>query len=66
MRRGSDHYFVTLQAVVDGASVGIGLFLALDADRAAGRIEMPFVDQISKGPKYHALMPLGVSISQGA
>ena len=53
-----DHFFVTLQAVVDGLGVGIGPFPTLDADRIAGRIETPFAEQFSKGSKYYALVPL--------
>jgi LysR family transcriptional regulator, glycine cleavage system transcriptional activator len=55
-----DHFFVTLQAVVDGLGVGIGPFPTLEADRAAGRIETPFPEQMSKGSKYYALVPLDV------
>ncbi|SAL86951.1 LysR family regulatory protein [Caballeronia arvi] len=55
-----DHFFVTLQAVVDGLGVGIGPFPTLDSDRAAGRIETPFPEQMSKGSKYYALVPLDV------
>ena len=55
-----DHFFVTLQAVVDGLGVGIGPFPTLDADREAGRIETPFADRLSKGSKYYALVPLDV------
>jgi len=55
-----DHFFVTLQAVVDGLGVGVGPFPTLDADREAGRIETPFADRLSKGSKYYALVPLDV------
>lgn len=53
-----DHFFVTLQAVVDGLGIGIGPFPTLDADRVAGRITTPFAELTSKGSKYYALVPL--------
>jgi DNA-binding transcriptional LysR family regulator len=41
-RRMFDHFFVTLQAVVDGLGVGIGPLPVLQADLAAGRLLTPF------------------------
>jgi DNA-binding transcriptional LysR family regulator len=41
-RRMFDHFFVTLQAVVDGIGVGIGPFPVLQADLVAGRLLTPF------------------------
>ncbi|SAL81535.1 LysR family regulatory protein [Caballeronia terrestris] len=53
-----DHFFVTLQAVVDGLGFGIGPFPTLDADCTAGRIQKPFPDLTCKGATYFALVPL--------
>ncbi|MFP3606035.1 LysR substrate-binding domain-containing protein [Paraburkholderia sp. SIMBA_053] len=53
-----DHFFVTLQAVVDGLGFGIGPFPTLDADCTAGRLQKPFPDLTSKGATYFALVPL--------
>jgi LysR family glycine cleavage system transcriptional activator len=53
-----DHFFVTLQAVADGLGFGIGPFPTLEADCAAGRIQMPFPEWVSKGSTYYALVPL--------
>lgn len=53
-----DHFFVTLQAVVDGLGFGIGPFPTLEADCAAGRVQQPFPDLLSKGSTYYALVPL--------
>jgi DNA-binding transcriptional LysR family regulator len=53
-----DHYFVTLQAVVDGLGLGIGPFPTLDAECAAGRIHKPFSSLSVPGSTYHALVPL--------
>ncbi|MFL9945862.1 LysR substrate-binding domain-containing protein [Paraburkholderia agricolaris] len=52
-----DHFFVTLQAVLDGLGFGIGPFPTLEADCAAGRLQMPFPRLTSKGATYHALVP---------
>jgi LysR family transcriptional regulator, glycine cleavage system transcriptional activator len=41
-RRVFDHFFVTLQALVDGLGVGVGPFPILQADLAAQRLVTPF------------------------
>jgi DNA-binding transcriptional LysR family regulator len=53
-----DHFFVTLQAVIDGLGFGIGPFPTLDADYAAGRLTKPFPGLSSPGSTYYALLPL--------
>jgi len=53
-----DHFFVTLQAVVDGLGFGIGPFPTLETDCAVGRVQMPFPDLTAKGSTYYALIPL--------
>jgi DNA-binding transcriptional LysR family regulator len=55
-----DHYFVVLQAVVDGLGFGIGPFPTLESDCAAGRLQRPFPSLLSKGATYYALVPLDV------
>lgn len=52
-----DHFFVTLQAVVDGLGFGIGPFPTLEIDCAAGRLQKPFPDLLSPGSTYYALVP---------
>jgi DNA-binding transcriptional LysR family regulator len=52
-----DHFFVTLQAVVDGLGFGIGPFPTLEAECAAGRLQTPFPTLRSLGPTYYALVP---------
>jgi LysR family transcriptional regulator, glycine cleavage system transcriptional activator len=52
-----DHYFVTLQAIIDGMGVGIGPFPTLDADLAAGRIAIPFPKIRAPGDTYYCLVP---------
>ena len=52
-----DHFFVTLQAVVDGMGLGIGPFPTLDSDLESGRIVTPFPKLISRGSEYFALVP---------
>jgi DNA-binding transcriptional LysR family regulator len=52
-----DHFFVTLQAVVDGMGLGIGPFPTLDSDLEQGRIVTPFPDLRSQGSEYYALVP---------
>jgi LysR family glycine cleavage system transcriptional activator len=53
-----DHYFVTLQAVVDGLGFGIGPFPTLEAECAAGRLQKPFPALRSLGSTFYALVPL--------
>lgn len=52
-----DHYFVTLQAIIDGMGIGIGTFPTLEADRAAGRIATPFDTVRAAGDTYFCLVP---------
>lgn len=52
-----DHYFVTLQAVVDGLGIGIGPFPTLHMDRDAGRLVTPFPDLLAPGATCYALVP---------
>jgi LysR family transcriptional regulator, glycine cleavage system transcriptional activator len=53
-----DHFFVTLQAVVDGLGFGVGPFPTLEAECTAGRLVRPFPELRSPGSTYHALVPL--------
>ena len=52
-----DHYFVTLQAVLDGLGIGIGPFPVLDADCTSGRLQTPFPNVVAPGATCHALVP---------
>ncbi|HEX2547084.1 MAG TPA: LysR substrate-binding domain-containing protein [Ramlibacter sp.] len=52
-----DHFFVTLQAVVDGMGIGIGPFPTLASDLELGRIVTPFPQLRSKGSDYFAVVP---------
>lgn len=52
-----DHFFVTLQAVVDGMGFGIGPFPTLASDLELGRIVTPFPEVRSKGSEYFAVVP---------
>lgn len=52
-----DHFFVTLQAVVDGMGLGIGPFPTLASDLESGRIVTPFPKWVSRGSEYFALVP---------
>jgi LysR family transcriptional regulator, glycine cleavage system transcriptional activator len=56
-RRVFDHFFVTLQAVVDGLGVGIGPLPVLQADIAAGRLLTPFPTITVPRTSYIALIP---------
>lgn len=53
-----DHFFVTLQAVVDGMGFGIGTFPTLQSDEIQGRIWRPFDTHRVAGSTYFALLPL--------
>lgn len=53
-----DHFFVTLQAVADGAGVGIGSFPTLSADVAQKRIALPFPSIEVPGSTYYAMVPM--------
>ncbi len=56
-RRIFDHFFVTLQAIVDGLGVGIGPFPILAAEVAAGRLVTPFPGTLLPRIGYVALIP---------
>ncbi|CAO4137011.1 LysR substrate-binding domain-containing protein [Methylorubrum extorquens] len=56
-RRVFDHFFVTLQALEDGAGLGIGPFPVLDRMVAAGRLVAPFPDIRVGRAAYFALTP---------
>jgi LysR family glycine cleavage system transcriptional activator len=56
-RRIFDHFFVTLQAIVDGLGVGIGPLPVLEADVAAGRLITPFPNILVPRTGYVALVP---------
>jgi LysR family glycine cleavage system transcriptional activator len=56
-RRVFDHFFVTLQAVVDGLGIGIGPLPVLQTDVAAGRLLTPFPAIQVQRTGYVALVP---------
>ncbi|KAB7785644.1 LysR substrate-binding domain-containing protein [Methylorubrum populi] len=56
-RRVFDHFFVTLQALEDGAGLGIGPFPVLDRMVAAGRLAAPFPEIRVERAAYFALTP---------
>jgi LysR family glycine cleavage system transcriptional activator len=56
-RRVFDHFFVTLQAVVDGLGIGIGPLPVLLTDVASGRILTPFSKILVPRTGYVALVP---------
>jgi LysR family glycine cleavage system transcriptional activator len=53
-----DHFFVTLQAVIDGMGLGIGTFPTLSTDVALGRLVTPFRQWQVRGSSYFVLVPL--------
>lgn len=56
-RRVFDHFFVTLQALEDGAGLGIGPFPVLDRMTAEGRLVAPFPEIRVERAAYFALTP---------
>ncbi len=52
-----DHFFVTLQAVEDGAGLGIGPFPVLDRAVAEGRLAAPFPEIAVERSGYFVLTP---------
>ena len=56
-RRVFDHFFVTLQAVIDGFGLGMGPLPVLQIDVAAGRLLTPFPDIRVPRTGYVALVP---------
>jgi LysR family glycine cleavage system transcriptional activator len=52
-----DHFFVTLQAVIDGMGFGIGPFPTLAADVELGRLVTPFPQWQVQGSVYFVLVP---------
>ncbi len=57
-RRVFDHFFVTLQAVVDGLGLGVGPLPVLQTDLSAGRLLIPFPRIRVPRTGYVALVPL--------
>ncbi|KQP12492.1 LysR substrate-binding domain-containing protein [Pseudorhodoferax sp. Leaf267] len=53
-----DHFFVTLQAVVDGMGLGIGPFPTLSNDCTQSRIATPFPACQIPGSLYYAMVPM--------
>ncbi|WP_159812325.1 LysR substrate-binding domain-containing protein [Pseudomonas sp. 18058] len=53
-----DHFFVTLQAAVDGLGFAIGPFPTLEGECSSGRLQIPFPQLRSLGATYSALVPL--------
>jgi LysR family glycine cleavage system transcriptional activator len=53
-----DHFFVTLQAVIDGMGLGIGTFPTLSTDVTLGRLVTPFPRWQVRGSAYFVLVPL--------
>jgi len=56
-RRMFDHFFVTLQAVLDGFGLGIGPLPVLRGDLDAGRLLVPFPEIAVPRKSYVALIP---------
>ena len=56
-RRIFDHFFVTLQAAIDGLGLAIGPLPVLQADIASGRLLTPFADIVVPRTGYVALVP---------
>jgi LysR family glycine cleavage system transcriptional activator len=56
-RRVFDHFFVTLQAVVDGFGIGVGPLPVLQADITLGRLVTPFPALRVSRTGYVALIP---------
>ncbi|MCW2318828.1 DNA-binding transcriptional LysR family regulator [Rhodoblastus acidophilus] len=56
-RRVFDHFFVTLQAAVDGLGVAIGPLPVLEIDLSLGRLVAPLPEILVPRPGYIALVP---------
>ena len=53
-----DHFFVSLQAVIDGLGYGVGPLPTPDSDLKQRRISAPFPEIALRGGSYQALVPL--------
>lgn len=53
-----DHFFVTLQAVIDGMGYGVGPFPTLGVEQEQGRLQVPFPDLRLPSGDFCALVPL--------
>ncbi|HEX4384336.1 MAG TPA: LysR substrate-binding domain-containing protein, partial [Myxococcales bacterium] len=62
-RRVFDHFFITLQAVIDGLGLGIGPLPVLQEDIAAGRLLTPFPEISVPRTGYVALIPFDANKS---
>jgi LysR family glycine cleavage system transcriptional activator len=52
-----DHFYLTLQAALDGLGVAMGPSALIAADVAAGRLALPFPDVSLPSRAYHAYQP---------
>ena len=50
-----DHFFLSLQAAINGLGAAIGLYALIEDDLTAGRLVPPFPDRNIVGPGFHVL-----------
>lgn len=57
VRQRYDHFYVALQAIINGYGCGIGSLQVLEHEIAAGRIEVPFPEVTTPGVEYQLIQP---------
>jgi LysR family transcriptional regulator, glycine cleavage system transcriptional activator len=60
VRQRYDHFYVTLQAIINGYGCGVGSLQVLEHEITAGRIEAPFPDLTTPGVEYQLVRPPAV------
>ncbi|RWI16469.1 LysR substrate-binding domain-containing protein [Mesorhizobium sp.] len=53
-----EHFFLSLQATINGLGVAVGPLCLVEDDLAAGKLVAPFSEHILAGPGFHVLYPL--------
>ncbi len=57
VRQRYDHFYVALQAIINGYGCGVGSLQVLEHEIAAGRIEVPFPEVTTPGVEYQLIQP---------
>jgi LysR family glycine cleavage system transcriptional activator len=50
-----DHFFLSLQAAINGLGAAVGPFALIQDDLASGRLVAPFPERTLVGPGFHVL-----------
>ena len=55
-----EHFFLSLQATINGLGIAVGPLCLIEDDVASGRLVTPFREHLLSGPGFHVLYPAAV------